>query len=322
MKDKLLFSTSAYNIIKNDKQRNNLSHAYLVFCQDDKSLRYYLKELGKLIMSAEGENDERLFRLIDGEKHSDVTIYPELGKKISVSDIDSLVENSFIKPLESTTRLFIIADGGQMNVQSQNKLLKTLEEPPQNVCILIGATGEHKLLPTIRSRAKILNIPEFSDKQIFEALKDGFTDEERLRTAISLSGGKAGEVESYYYNQDAIKMRKFVLTLLKEMKSSKDVLRYSSTINKDNLKDFMSILAVIMRDFLSVKEGGEPVSLTQTEVEELREYIDSFRTGAIVNILDKINYYDKAIYFNANVNMTADGILLTILEEKYKWQKL
>ena len=57
-----------------------------------------------------------------------------------------------------------------MNASAQNKLLKTLEEPPKNVHILLGATSEYPLLATLKSRVKKLEIPPFDNQTIYKAL--------------------------------------------------------------------------------------------------------------------------------------------------------
>ena len=47
-----------------------------------------------------------------------------------------------------------------------------------------------------------------------------------------------------------------------------------------------------------------------------------YGTAACLAVINRINACERALYFNGNVTMIADGILLGVLEEKYKWKKL
>ena len=84
----------------------------------------------------------------------------ETNKKL---DIDELIAQTYIKPIESEKRVFALVNTASMNGPAQNKLLKTLEEPPKNVFILMGIENESAILPTVKSRIKkpasIINNP-------------------------------------------------------------------------------------------------------------------------------------------------------------------
>ena len=68
-----LFSKSKpYKIVSGDAVNKTLSHAYLLICQDGKNLRAFLKEIAKLISG----NNQRVQRLIEEERYSDLKIIP------------------------------------------------------------------------------------------------------------------------------------------------------------------------------------------------------------------------------------------------------
>ena len=145
--EEIIKSTNAYKIISGDKKRNTLSHAYLIICSDGESIRDYLKIFAKLISCDEDGCDKcRTCRLINDENYADCTVYPQEGAKILTADVDDLISKTYIKPIENQKRLFVLSNVENMNTSAQNKILKTLEEPPENVCILMGATGDYTLL--------------------------------------------------------------------------------------------------------------------------------------------------------------------------------
>ena len=308
--EKVIRNTNAYKIIYGEKKRGELSHAYLIVCPDGVMLKTYMKLFASLIMC---ENDGacgecRPCRLIDKEAYADCNFYPKDGDKIKTADIDDLVSKTIIRPIESDIRMFVLVGAENMTAEAQNKILKTLEEPPRNVCILIGATSDNALLPTVKSRVKRLDVPPFSDGEIRRALGDEYPDKAKLESAIALGGGKIGSVIKAYTDGNAEKMQAFCREVLFSMRSSKDVAKYSSKINKDNIKDFISILK------------SEVANLLVKDNRKAGDY--GYVTGALIAISDMLSEKERALYYNANAVMVADSVLLAILGEKYKWQKL
>ena len=308
--EKVIRNTNAYKIIYGEKKRGELSHAYLIVCPDGVMLKTYMKLFASLIMC---ENDGacgecRPCRLIDKEAYADCDFYPKDGDKIKTADIDDLVSKTIIRPIESDIRMFVLVGAENMTAEAQNKILKTLEEPPRNVCILIGATTDNALLPTVKSRVKRLDVPPFSDGEIRRALGDEYPDKAKLESAIALGGGKIGSVIKAYTDGNAEKMQAFCREVLFSMRSSKDVAKYSSKINKDNIKDFISILK------------SEVANLLVKDNRKAGDY--GYVTGALIAISDMLSEKERALYYNANAVMVADSVLLEILGEKYKWQKL
>ena len=308
--EKVIRNTNAYKIIYGEKKRGELSHAYLIVCPDGVMLKTYMKLFASLIMC---ENDGacgecRPCRLIDKEAYADCDFYPKDGDKIKTADIDDLVSKTIIRPIESDLRMFVLVGAENMTAEAQNKILKTLEEPPRNVCILIGATSDNALLPTVKSRVKRLDVPPFSDGEIRRALGEEYPDKAKLESAIALGGGKIGSVIKAYTDGNAEKMQAFCREVLFSMRSSKDVAKYSSKINKDNIKDFVSILKSEVANLL-VKDNRKAED-------------NGYVTGALIAISDMLSEKERALYYNANAVMVADSVLLAILGEKYRWQKL
>lgn len=314
----LFKQTVAYKIITGDKARGQFSHAYALVCEDAVALNHFIKTVAKIILcDSEIFCDEcRHCRLVNKGTHSDVTFYPKsAGGKILTGDIDELIAQTYIKPIESEKRVFALFNTSSMNLSAQNKLLKTLEEPPKNVFILLGVENENALLPTVKSRVKKLEIPPFSDEQLFCGLKDLCEDEQRLLRAISFADGKAGKVLEYYEEEKGKNSEQLVVELLKEMKSSKEVSSFACKIDKDNVKDFLVCLKKIMNDIIRYHTYG----VANDSIKELAEI---YKTATALAICERVNKAERALYFNGNVNMIADSILLSVLEEKYRWQKL
>ena len=319
----LLKETSAYKTVVSDKSADRLSHAYLVVSSDAKMLGEYLKIFAKLILSDGGLNDIRTERLIDGGAHPDVLTFPRSGESVLKEDVAAIIEESFYKPIESDKKIFLILNGESMNASSQNKLLKTLEEPPKGVHIIIGATSEYPLLSTVKSRVKKLVIPPFDKEKLFDALVCDYPDEEKLKQSIACGDGTVGTALALYkdeYLSDTVALCEDVFI---NMKSSRSVLEFSNRIAglKDGVKGFISVLNTLCRDYMLYLNGEESAVFNKSALERIKT-AEGFNKGAIVYILGKILEAEKRLSANVNPQAAIERLLFDFLEGKHKWQKL
>ncbi len=321
----LLKNTSAYRIVKGDKEANRLSHAYLLLTADEDNLQEYLKIFAMLVCCNELEPCGvcRACRLIDKKAHADVITYPKSDKTVSSEEINELIEESFLRPIECDKKVFVIENAHTMNLSAQNKLLKTLEEPPRNVHIILGATNEFSLLPTIKSRVKKLEIPAFDSKTLIDALKDECPDLSKLETAVACGDGTVGKAVALYNGNELATLTELAIDVLVNMQSSRDVLKYSTKITdkKVDISQFLSVLELLLRDMLVEKQGESQLVSNKSVIDQLKT-AQKFNTGSIIYALESVNEAQKRKKFNMNTTMLIEWLLFQILEGKFKWQKL
>lgn len=320
--------TAAYRAVLREKQAGKISHSYLLVSSDDDLSRAYLKALAKLIMCEKGGicGDCRACRLIEKEAYADCDIYPAVGEKITAEGIDIIVsEKCYVKPLEADLKVFAICGAEKMNLPAQNKLLKTLEEPPKNVCILLGAVGDHALLPTVKSRVKRLEIPIFSPMETFNVLKDYYPDEERLKKVCALADGRVGAVEALYNDENAFSAVSECVDMLLKIKKSPDIARYSAIIAKKSREDlakFIAAMRIVVRDLLFIKHGLSAQIINADMLPSLEMISEKYKGGALIAFSDVLNSASAANENFSNQTMLADRMLFALLEENYRWQKL
>lgn len=320
----LLKDTNAYKIVKGDKENGRLSHAYLFVTPDGDNLLNYLKVLAKTIVCEDGSPclNCRKCKLIDKEEYVDAMFFPKNGDTVTAEDVSLLIDEAYLKPIEGKKKIFIINHGENLSALVQNKLLKTIEEPPENVYLLIGAVNDYAILPTVKSRAKKISAENFTDEVILNALKTECEDTEKLKYAVSCASGSVGEALKLYDDENLKETLDFSADMIVNMQSSKDVLTYSvkAAALKDGVNGLLSALEIVFRDLLVGRVSPEKVKLKDVfeKVKNAKGYSD----GAIINALDKINEAQKRNKFNANPTMLTEWLMLQILEGKYKWQKL
>lgn len=304
----IIKNTNAYKTVKADKEGAKLSHAYLLLVPDKKFLKEYLATFSKLILGA--DKDQRISEMIDKGSYPDLLVYPKNKEAILVEDVNALIEESFYKPTENEIKLFVMLNAQTMNAPSQNKLLKTLEEPPKNVVILLGATSEFSLLQTVKSRVKKLELPRLTDEELFSALKIDYADKD-ISVAVSLCDKTLGNAVEILENENVNSAIALAKDVVEKLSSSQMVLDYSikTSALKIGLNEFLPVLSWA---FSQALEMGEKTG----------EYPNGYKMGSLINALEKITEAQKRLTFNVNLEALLEWLYLQILEGRFKWQKL
>ena len=303
----LLQTTKAYRLIQTERTENRLSHAYLLIYDDARNLRFALKTLAKLFFQDEyGVLDDRKEKLIDTESFSDCLLYPaEADKKLKVEDAEKILEESVLTPVEGEIKLFLIGDFSEANVQTQNKLLKLLEEPPKGVYFLLGATNAHSVLTTVLSRTKKLEIEPFDVTAITKALHREYGDkydQAALSLCAATSDGNFGKaqnmLEGGYYKTLLDSAFSLCLSPSHNLPA---IVKQVGEIKRQ--KEFLSTLRIIFRDGLLLKTQGEKAKknlLLSAEIENLKNVVNAYTVPAFLYAQEAISNAEKQIFTNAN----------------------
>ena len=119
----------------------------------------------------------------------------EIKRSISVAQIRAMQQRLFTRPTLGSRRAIVIDPADDLEKSASNALLKSLEEPPKGTYFLLVAHRPQRLLPTIRSRCRMLRFGELTDSQIAQMLRQHApdTDLQASEAAISAAGGSFGK---------------------------------------------------------------------------------------------------------------------------------
>ena len=255
--------------------------------------------------------------------HPDIKIYPESRNNILVEDVKDLITSSILKPVEGDKKIFIFKNFSSANVQSQNKLLKILEEPPKNVYILLCVSNISKILRTILSRCQKIKLKALTDEELKKYLNFNSFNSEDIKKIICSSNGNLTTAANYLKNPIFLKVYDNCFYMLKMMKSSTELLKFSCLLTKDK-EDFelaLKILENIYRDLLLVRLDKEILISNTFKLEELKNIALDYDCDAIDKIIKKIYQIKKQMEFNCNYILLCDNLLLYILEVKFLCKK-
>jgi len=167
------------------------SHAYLFRGPRGAGKAAVARAFAAEILAAEANNpeDARRRALIDPSPHPDLVWLRPRGAQHMVEEVrERVIRASSYRPFESEKRVFVIEAAEQMRDESQNALLKTLEEPPDFVHLILLTAEPSMLLETIASRCQPIDFAPLPPKAI-ESQLSGTGSAEEIAAAARLSAG-------------------------------------------------------------------------------------------------------------------------------------
>jgi len=191
---------------------NRISHSYMFLGQVGIGKKLFSKELAKAILCLDntkleiGSYCNKCKSCIEFDSNNNpdfICIEPE-ESKIKIEQIRNMQLKVSEKPIISQNKIYIINDADTMTKEAQNCLLKTLEEPPEYVTIILIGKNEENFLTTIRSRCTKLHFDKITNEELKEYLeRNNLLDiSEELLEMADGSLKKAIEInenkESYY----------------------------------------------------------------------------------------------------------------------------
>jgi DNA polymerase-3 subunit delta' len=182
--------------------------------------------------------------------HPDFVTFAPDGplRQISIPQMRLLKERAQFKPLHGARRVFLIDQIDRANEQAANSLLKTLEEPPEHLILILTAENPYDLLPTIRSRA----VPLSNDEMRAFVRARGLTDPERRTALAAGSPGLAVSIDLDTYAQRRTAMLK-LLEAAAGRAPFTEWARHSEALaarKQDKLEVLVEVLYVLLEDVL------------------------------------------------------------------------
>ena len=192
--------------------KQHISHAYLIFGEEQMGKEALALSFAKMLLcetlKAQGYPEHASpcgtcpsCKKMENDAHPDVRIVRhEKPSSIRVDEIEEqLTNDAYLTPYAADYKIYIVPDAQLMTIDAQNKLLKTLEEPPSYVCIFLLSTSAQALLPTIRSRTLPLSVrPVPGDMIEQELLQQEDASEYRASLATRIARGNPGKARRLF----------------------------------------------------------------------------------------------------------------------------
>lgn len=261
-------------------------------------------------------------RQAEGKNHPDIIrITHEKPNIISVDDIrQQLCGDIMIKPYKGPYKIYIVDEAEKLNVQAQNALLKTIEEPPAYAVILLLTTNAESFLPTILSRCVTLHLKPVKDSVVRKYLMEQVqVPDYQADICAAFAQGNIGKAKRLAMSEEFGQMKEHAVHLVKYIQDM-DISELINSMHKitefkTDISDYLDLLMVWYRDVLLYKATWNPSSIVFSDELTIIEKMASRSSYEGIELILKA--LDKAkLRLNANVNfdLTMELLLLTMKE--------
>lgn len=257
---------------------------------------------------------------VNGNHPDIIYVTHEKPNVISVDNIRQQVNGDIdIKPYSGEYKIYIIDEAEKMNVQAQNALLKTLEEPPAYAVILLLATRAEAMLQTILSRCVVLNIKPVPEDLIKKYLMQKVEiPDYRASICASFARGNVGRAIELASNEVFDHMKSSVLGLLKHI-SELEINQIAAEVKKISeekfdTNDYLDLCFIWYRDVLLYKACGVfdskcPI-IFKEDMTALASAAGYYSYDAIEKIIHAIGRARSRIAANVNFDLTMELMFL------------
>lgn len=292
-----------YNVkeeLKEAIKNNKIVHSYMFVGQEGIGKKKYALEFAKKLLCLSNNKDtcnntcESCIKF-NSNNHPDFFYVEPEGNSLKISQVRTLQESIYQKPIISNKKIYIINDANKMTVEAQNAFLKTLEEPPEYAVIILIVSNENMLLNTIKSRCLRVYFNSIEQQEFLQYIKKNNIIENPSDSIIEMCGGSFSRLENIKENYDKYSSIEEIFTdfINKKEKSIINIFnKFDVLYKKEDIQNLLEYMIVIIYNLIKT-EGYK------------KRYISA------INIIENCR---KKISSNCNFDMCIDELLLKLYE--------
>lgn len=264
---------SLNEIIGNEKIKEQLiktiqlgqtSHSYMFIGTEGVGKSLFAKELAhRLLCMGEGKKPCQTCKSCKefiSQNHPDFYELATTENSIKIEQIRMLQSKILEKPITAQKKIYVIDDADKMTKEAQNCLLKTLEEPPEYVCIILIVSNENAMLNTIKSRCTKINFQPIEEDKLKQFLKEKYGIEANTPTYVKAWEGSIKkalkmnehkelyeELDNIFYHveeKSLIDVLGKIEALYKNKELIYELLEYINTIFLEQAKENMKYIRI------------------------------------------------------------------------------
>lgn len=299
------------------------SHAYLFLGGAGAGKRLIANTFAKALQ-CEGEKRPcdscKSCQAFNHGNHPDVIYFRPLknGKTYTIEDVrEQLLETVDMKPFQYQKKIYIIEKADTLNIQSQNALLKTLEEPPAHVVFLLLAERAEAFLPTILSRVVVMKLRPLSEGAVAAHLMQAGYAAEESRTLAAYAQGRIGQALELAEDEGFREMRQDILGKLEALPAMNEGDAYLLAKDLEGYKNdlrFLDIMELWYRDLLTAKSLREEGYLIQRDKKDAIFRAAKEPAALLAKKAAAVRTARMRLAQNANFRLTMEVMLMDLKE--------
>lgn len=283
----LIGNEKVKEILTSSINNNKVTHSYLFLGPSGIGKTLFAKEFAKRILQ-QGNNE------IDISNIPDLAIVEPEDKKIKIEQIRNLQSKISEKPVEANRKIYIIKEADTMTKEAQNCLLKTLEEPPEYAILILIATSESQILPTIKSRCMKVLFNEIEEEKLKKYLEaQGISVTNNL---LEIAQGSIEKALKLYKDNEIFSKVEEVFSNIENKKLLDVINKLDVLYDKEKIADILEYINIIL--YKKLKET--------TQISKQQKYF---------KYIQEVENTKRNIKLNCNFDMSIDNLLYKIWEE-------
>lgn len=308
-------------ILRKSINENKVSHSYLFEGKEGLGKRVLAQAFSKaLLCTGQGEKPCNVCSSclkFDTDNHPDFRMLSASKGLISKKNVEELIQSVSILPFESQRKVYIIDEASAIIPSSQNTLLKTLEEPPEYIVIIIITSNVNKILETIISRCQNIKFNSIDNRKIVKMLeKDYDLSGERANLLANFANGSIKKAIDLAETDEFLQIREEIINIINEIINGNKIKVFAASDllnkNKNNVEEILDIIIYWFRDLLLYKELGQSRLIINRDKINMLSQQSSLDTRQINDIIYNIEKTKSNLKRNINFNLSIETMLLNI----------
>ncbi len=275
------------------------------------------------------EKSDRIRELYKLKAKNPYAALPVSGHlNIAIDDIRTLKNEAKYAPYEAKKRVFIINGTEYFSREAANSFLKLLEEPPENLMLVLTCNDLFSLLDTIRSRCQLIHFNQFNDNQAMEIINKYREVDEDITSTIRIAQNNMQRVFELL-DEDTSGKRDAVYSFLKAIAAS-NFFNVSTIIDgfvqkrdKKEIKEILELITLWFRDsihYLYTSDMDDFVNLDYKD--QISKFAMAYQNSAFDTIIELLDNAGRHIDNNAHPVLTLTNLAININENLIRTKEL
>lgn len=293
------------NIIGNDAvkkelrktvQNNLIGHSYIFQGTEGIGKELFAECFAKEILceNSNGCDTCKSCIMFDSYNHPDFMVINKEESALKIEEIREVIKKVIEKPIISKNKVYIINAADKMTREAQNCLLKTLEEPPEYMTMILIVSNENALLTTIKSRCTKITFNKLNNDEIKRYIREKteIPENEINEQLISIFDGSVKKANKVLSNKELYIPIEKLLENTKAKSKLEFYLEGKVIYNKDEIYDILEYIVSVLynlsskdRDFL------KGISIVQDTIRKLKanNNFDMSLDGMLFDTWEEVN---------------------------------
>ena len=309
-------------------RRGETVHAYLLTGASGLGKRTFAKVLTSALFCTSAPKPcgvcDGCKRVWDGNEPDVISLFADDGKPIGVDKVRDVVKAVSQHSFGAGFRVVLIEPVEKLTAQAQNCLLKSLEEPVARVVFLLMTHELTATLGTIASRCVRVKLSPWPDDILADALQKRGYERAKIATVLGMCGGNIGYALRLLDGSDAAGTANTFVQSALSLESDAAAVGVSTGMkeNRDEGENCLTALEQAIHQTLLVKAGLLPGAALAAYPAFWRQNAPEASADSLNRLLDAVFQARRLRAAQVNWQSAADQLMMTLLEEERKWQRL